>query len=43
MTERKSGMTDAQMEAILNEVFRVIMSRHRERMEKQDEPQQTSD
>ena len=43
MTERKSGMTDAQMETILNEVFRVIMPRHRERMENQDEPQQTSD
>ena len=42
MTERKSGMTDAQMEAILNEVSRVIMPKHRERMEKQDEPQQTS-
>lgn len=43
MTERRSGMTEAQMEEILNEVFRVIMPKHRERMEKQDEPQQTSD
>jgi len=43
MTERKSGMSATQMNAILNEVFRVIMPKHRERMEKQDEPQQTSD
>lgn len=32
MTERKSGMTEAQMEAILNEVFRVIMAKHYKRM-----------
>ena len=35
-------MTEKQLEAILNEVFRVIMPKHRKRMEQQDE-QQTSD
>ena len=36
MTERKSGMTDRQMETILNEVFLVIMPKHRERMEEKE-------
>ena len=29
-------MTEKQLEAILNEVFRVIMPKHRKRMEEQD-------
>lgn len=42
MTERKSGMTDAQMEAILGEAFRVIMAGYFKRMRQKNE-QQTSD
>ena len=43
MTERKSGMTDAQMEAILDEAFRVTMERYfkLKKKERQGEQQAT--
>ena len=36
-------MTEKQLEAILNEVFRVIMPKHRKRMEKRDGKEQATD
>ena len=44
MTERKSGMTDAQMEAILDEAFRVTMARYLKSKQKERQgEQQTTD